>query len=549
MRTNKMLIIGLDGASFDILDPLLEEGRLPNIQNILNNGVSGALNSTTPPICATAWASFLTGQNPGKHGVYDFFEFKKNAYKKKVIDVNSIKSPTLWQYLERYDKKMIFMNIPIMFPPKRLNGVAVSGALTPPGKKCAFPESLSRELYRNDYIVDIAYDYIPNLRDFCKYVKKMTAKRFETFLSLLDKYFWDFAMVNFVGAERMQQAIWEHPDLIQEMYIEYDRIIGDLREKVGDEVTMVIMSDHGFTGVDKKFFVNEWLADLDLLAKEIKVGEPSIPEFIKLQFGKWREENMSVNDFLLKSGFTCDKVRSFIPSSLEMLLKKFTPLKIKQVLPREHLIIDWSNTLAYLSSRFSYAININLKGREPSGIVAPGAEYEDTRNYIIRELNRLKDPYTFDYMIDQVYRGEEIFTGQYACDAPDIIFIPKNYAYAIEPDKRSEKSVISNSKDNAPVLSGPHPKGLFMGIGPEFALNQAVDDLKIWDILPNILHLMDLPIPENLDGKVRYDLYKSHSEYAGQQSEYYKFEEEYFNEFIEWNSENDEVDKNWKAWI
>lgn len=544
MPDNRILIIGLDGASFRFIRPLLQAGKLPNIQKIVENGVQGKLKSTMPPVCASAWASFLTGQNPGKHGVFDFFEFKKNAYKKKVIDIKSIKSPVLWQLLEKYDKKMIFMNIPIMFPPQRLNGVMVAGALTPPGKKCAFPESLSRELYRKNYIVDIAYDYIPNLDLFRRYVQQMTTTRYKTFRHLLEKYPWDLSVVNFVGLERLKQAAWDKTDLINELYIEYDRIIGKLIQFVGKDVLVMIISGHGFTSVEKKFFVNEWLSDLGLLTKEIKVGEPSIPEFIKMQFGKWREEPLPMRDFLLKGGFNSDKVRAFLPTSLEMLLKKFAPLKLKQALPHEHLIIDWRNTQAYLSSRFSYAININLKGREPGGIVAP-EDYEEIRNHIIRELHRLKDPHTFKNIIQEVFKGEQLYWGPYAAGAPDIVFVPENFSYSIEADKRTEKSVISDSKDYAPVLSATHPDGIFLASGSEFAAGKMIQGLKIWDIAPIIFHLLNIPIPNDMDGVVPKEIFKTRSEYASREVEH----DAYNNDYLEdWETESTSYPKNWEVW-
>jgi predicted AlkP superfamily phosphohydrolase/phosphomutase len=324
-------------------------------------------------------------------------------------------------------------------------------------------------------------------------------------------------MIVFEGVERLQQAVWERPDLIEEQYIEYDQYIGRLLE---EGATTFIVSDHGFTSVEKKFFVNEWLSDLGYLSKEIKVGDPSIPEFIELQFGKWREENPAIRGILQLGGFTTDKVRSIFPDSFGLLLKKFIPLKFKQALPKEHLIINWKDTHAYLSSRFSNAININLKGREPNGIVEPGKEYEEIRNQIINELYRLRDPKTFENIIDRVYRGEDLFQGPYASSAPDIVFIPQNFSYSIEPDKRVEKSVISTSHDHAPVLSASAPNGIFMASGSELAEGREMLNLKIWDIMPNILHLLGIPIPDDLDGRVRHDMFNSDSTLAHKEVEF-----------------------------
>jgi predicted AlkP superfamily phosphohydrolase/phosphomutase len=152
-------------------------------------------------------------------------------------------------------------------------------------------------------------------------------------------------------------------------------------------------------------------------------------------------------------------------------------------------------------------------------------------------------------MIDQVYRGEEIFKGQQAVHAPDVIFIPKNFSYSIEPDKRVEKSVISTAKDHAPVLSGPHPCGVFMAYGPEFAKGRQVENLKIWDILPNILHYYRLPIPENLDGIIRHDFFDSDSEYARKDPKFYHPDDNYFEDFDNRNPAGETLQKSWANWL
>lgn len=505
----KVLVIGLDGATYKFIDPLVEAGKMPNVARIIDQGLRAPLKSTLAPTCAPAWASLLTGKNPGKHGLFDFFEFKKSVYKKKVIDFSSIKSPTLEKIISNHGRKVIVMNVPIYYPPHSVNGIIVSGMLTPPGKRCAYPESISRELYQKNYIIDVAYDHAPTPQAFHRHVKQMTIKRFKIFQQLLQTNYWNFSIVVFVGAERLQQALWKRTDIIEEIYIEYDKIIGELLKIVGPETSVIILSDHGYTDVHHKFYVNEWLAELNLLSKKIKSGEPSIPEFAELQFGERREESLAAADNDPK-----EIVKSIVTSPIEMLLKKFTTFRLKRAFPQEHLIINWEHTYAYLSSRFSYAININLKGREPNGIVEPAQEYEEMRNYIIRQLYKLKDPYTFDNVIEEVFKGEDVFNGPYIIDAPDIIFVPKNFGYSIEPDKKTGKSVISNNEDHVPVHSAPDMNGIFLAIGPHFKQGLKLPKIHICDIAPTVLSLLNIPIPIDMDGEIYNDLFDDNSIYS-----------------------------------
>ena len=161
-------------------------------------------------------------------------------------------------------------------------------------------------------------------------------------------------------------------------------------------------------------------------------------------------------------------------------------------------------------------ININLKGREPYGTIEPGTEYEKLRERIISELYHLKDPYTFEHVIDEVFRKEDLFSGNYLDGAPDILIVPKNYQYYLDGDKRTSHLCIGSAKDDYPINANFDPNGIFFISGPTIKSGKNITDASIYDLIPTILYIMGLQENDNLDGKVLSQIFNGF--YSNRQS-------------------------------
>ena len=503
----RVLIIGIDGATFNIINPLLSDNKLPTFQKIINQGIHGILNSSLPLHSATGWTSLVTGKNSGKHNVYDLYEKFNGSYNRRVINKQNVKTKTLWDILGEHNRKSVVMNIPVTYPPTKINGIMVSGMLTPPGELFTYPEHLSEELYNKDYIIDIFYHYKDSIEDFVELAFKTISLRKQAFTGLLKSNDWDFSIVDFTAVDRLQRTIWQRESQIQKLYIKLDSLIGEiLEETVDDNTYVMIISNHGFKSISKKFFVNEWLWESGLLSKKVSTQRASIPDFWEYQYGYRRNKKTAISKFLATTKITKDNIRSLLPDMLCELIKKATPASSRRLFPKENLIINWDYTKAYFSSQFSQGININLKGREPRGIVKSGKEYEQLRDQVIHELYRLKDPQTFENVIDEVYRGEDIFFGEYEKNAPDIVFVPHNYNYVLEPNKRTSKNCICYAHDDFPVFSQPDSDGIFLMTGPRIKKGIDTTKLKIFDIAPTVLSILDIPVPTDMDGTVMSDV-------------------------------------------
>lgn len=275
----KLLIIGLGGATFDLIDPWIKEGKLPTLAKISKLGIKRTLRTTIPPLTPCAWSSFAAGKNPGKHGIYDFYFINKDL----ELDVNTCdKRPgkDFWEILSEHGKKVIVFNVPMTFPPRKVNGIIISGFTTPDlQSNLTYPEGFKNELLRNfpDYQISEKAKFSENYSDqklFLNEIKKLTDIQAKVSRWLMKSFDWDVFIVVFNDTDHAQHWYWkyfdkEHPlyennkkfkNAIYEVYNQADRIISDLYYKAAPKNTsLMIISDHGAGQYLKNVYLNNWL--------------------------------------------------------------------------------------------------------------------------------------------------------------------------------------------------------------------------------------------------------------------------------------------------
>ncbi|MEE8402896.1 MAG: alkaline phosphatase family protein, partial [Candidatus Hydrothermarchaeaceae archaeon] len=309
----KTLVIGLDGGTFDIIKPLIKEGKLPNISRIMDNGAHGILKSTTPPVTPVAWASFMTGVNPGKHGIFDFIEQKADSYDLTWSKM-STRYKTLWSLISDAGKKAIVVNVPMTYPPEKINGIMISGMGTP-GADSDFvhPQKLRETLNERFGAYKIDIDARPDdPGTYYKDVLELTVQHGEISKYLISNYEWDFFMVVFIGTDRMQHNMWRHMDEshpeydpddaekygghIFELYQEVDGIIGDLIGRIDEDACVFIVSDHGFGPLYKRVHINKWLGQQGLF----RAGDRELIENDSVRYRLSRDASGRGNDDLIE---------------------------------------------------------------------------------------------------------------------------------------------------------------------------------------------------------------------------------------------------------
>lgn len=515
---SKVLVIGLDGATFDLIDPWVEEGKLPVLAGCLEKGTRSILLSTPLSNSAQAWSSFITGKNPGKHGIYDFFETREDSYGVRFLNASYRKGKSLWMLLSEANKRIVVMNVPMTYPAETVNGVFLSG-LDSPGidSNFAYPKGLMEEINKHvgRYILEPGiWGYIRRGRPDVALQKllEMIKIRTSTARYLMESRDWDFFMVVYTAIDKVQHHFWKYIDparpeyktdlpysnAILQVYQEIDKSIKVLLEKAGD-ASVIIMSDHGAgPSTRRTMYINRWLHKEGFL-------------FYK-DSGKFSSRLGQLKHSIFEQ--TSNEIKKLLPrKTKEFIIRLFPRIRDRAdsvlLLPG----IDWSKTKAY--SRENHpAIFINTEGREVEGIVKPGKDYENVRDEIIEKLKNLRCPDTGLPIVDKIFKREDIYYGPEAFKAPDIVFQWNNFLYIHRPSRIGEnkdfleilddKSLLSSENTIRP--SGIHrDNGIFIAFGRHFERNKAIKGVRIYDIAPTILYILGVNIPDDMDGRVLQD--------------------------------------------
>lgn len=505
MGKRRVLIIGLDGATLDLLEPWAASGRLPTFKRIMERGITGVLTSTIPPVTGPAWSSFITGKNPGKHGIFAFMKRKQDSYDFYPVTAEERKGKAVWDLLGEKRKKVVIINVPVTYPPQAVNGLMITGMLTPHrASRYTHPDSLAGEIKKRvgDYLVFPQEVYAKGkVEAFLKEIYRVTERRKEVALYLMRERPWDFFMVVFNGSDVIQHGLWhcmdpEHPqydpeenrrygDAILNYYERIDGILGEMWAEVGEDTVLMIMSDHGAGPLYRLLHTNNFLMELGLLKLK---GEPLTR--IKHALFRVGLTPKNVYDLLQMMGWgrlrrTLDKRRE----GYGLLRRYFLSFAD----------IDWPRTRAY-SLGGPGQIYINLKWREPSGAVEPGMEYKSLRDEIVDRLWRWEDPESGEKIVGEIFRKEEIYQGEYLAEAPDILFFPRG----LESISLGSFVFSSNCLMEPPfAISGHHRmEGLFLAAGPMIREGARLQSREIIDLAPTILYLFGVPIPVDMDGQI-----------------------------------------------
>lgn len=534
-ENRRVLVIGLDGATPDLLMQWVREGKLPAFAKLIDDGVSGTLKSTIPPLTCPAWLSFITGKNPGKLGVYGFFDRKPDTYKiTYAVNFQSIDSQTFWDILGERGKKVGIFSVPTTFPPRKVNGFIVSGWPIPQGAIFTYPSDLESKLNiyagqrtGTDRTIHMATWRWYSAEDkFLEGLDRFTEWEVRATKYLMNNYDWDLFMTVFSGIDSIQHFFWKHMDekhplhnpddaekygkAILKYYQRMDNILKELLDSASGDTRVIIMSDHGFGPYHNIFNVNDWLNKEGFLKAQKKDRESSV-NWLPTFFQSTEQLFNSLTKLEHKLGLL--KIYYFITdhSSISRALANRIRglLKIETYPSFVEIPADWPNTKAYsLGAGIAGRIYVNLRGREPQGIIKPGKEYEELRNRLIEELRSLRDPKTNEKVDVDIFKREEIYHGEHFDHAPDLIFFVNKGRTRVDGTFGHEDTFtydLSTKRDNA----AHRMNGILIMKGPEIRKGKKGAQAEITDIAPTILYMMGCPIPSDMDGKVLTDAFDS----------------------------------------
>lgn len=488
MQGQRVLIIGLDGADWRVLQPYLDDGVMPNLAHLVETGTSGVLRSTIPTHSAVAWASFMTGQNPGRHGVFDFMRRSPhNRVRMVKSNSRSITSETFLHILGRHNRRVGAIHIPLTYPPFPVNGFLVSGMAIPEGATYTYPKDFADEL-------DNKVGGFPiNLMDWRFMLERpealideaiaTTRQRAQVLHYVMENKRWDVLIQVFVGLDRLQHPLMHildpmHPlhdpslaqrldDRLRVFFATLDEVLGMARHNLPHDAVLMVLSDHGFRSVYKLLNLKELLKKMGMLNTRPSL---TVQKAIRQWLRKWLAP-----------------VRHWLPHRRRNARDLGSPILMVD--------LDWAQTRAYTTTYTGQDIVINLKGREPGGIVTLD-EKEGLLDDIRSQLLAQRDPQDGAPIIKDVVRTSDLYRGPSLDAGPDLLVVPAD-------------GLVTCAVEQGPNLMplraymGAHrQEGIFVATGQGIKAGELIADAVLLDLAPTILYLAGVPIPIDMDGQV-----------------------------------------------
>lgn len=494
----RVLVLGLDGATFSIIEPMVRSGRLPNLAKLTAEGACGILESTLPPVTVPAWPSMMTGKNPGKLGYYDFL--RREGYGVEPNGYCYEEHAPLWQILNRYGVRTGVMNLPGTYPPGAVDGFMISGMLTPSKRSLySYPATLGADLDTkvHDYEIDVPQWQYFDEGVFVKDLYKVTEKRAIAAEYLIKQIPCDFYIIVFTSCDRLQHVLWDQPEVIETYWEWLDRIVGRILGLFGEETTVFVVSDHGFGPLERTFFVNEWLRRKKFLRVKLKINEKALVKVGRLferlyRFLGERELVRPIVGLLNKLvGFDLLQRYTYAYLSSERLESK----------------VNWRKTKAFSCVHTPHfgQIYINMRGKMRKGRVSED-ERERLKDAIIKELKGL--PYSDGGGGPNVeaYKAEDIYSGPRVGDAPDIVFLLDGGR--CEVDAKVGEGRIYAKGSPFTGWKGTHTMdGVFIARGPGIKPGHRLEKASILDVAPTVLRVFGIPPQQEMDGRALEEIF------------------------------------------
>jgi predicted AlkP superfamily phosphohydrolase/phosphomutase len=452
-------VIGLDCATPQLLFESLAD-EVPTINSLIDRGMYGDLASITPPITVPAWACSMTGKTPGQLGIYGFRNRKDTSYEGLSIATSAaVKEPAVWDVLGQAGRKSLLVGVPPGYPPKPVEGWRISCFLTPPSAETfTYPSELGAEV--QDELGDDPYIFdIPNFRErgedvVLQQVFAMTGRRFRVARRLVRNKPWDFFMLVEMGPDRLHHVFWQHFDpshpmyrpgnrfetAFQDYYRFLDQELASLLESLPDDVVIIVMSDHGARMMAGGVCFNDWLA---------------------------------------KEGYL-----------------RFTE-PVTRPTPIAKAPIDWSRSVAWGDGGYYGRLFLNVKGREPNGLVEP-SRYEEVRDELSAKLEAMQGP-DGERLGTKVFKPQDLYP-EVRGVAPDLL------VYFGDLEWRSVGQVgggeiFTYENDTGPDGANHDRTGVFVMAGAPGQATGRRTGLRLIDVGPSILSLYGLPVPEGSEGR------------------------------------------------
>ncbi len=475
------MILGLDGLNLRLVQALLPPEVCPTLRRLLAEGASGKLRSVFPTHSAAAWASFMTGQTPARHGVLDFLvRGADGRYRHARPDPRH----TLWRYLGAAGYRGGVFNFPVTFPPDPIPGWMVSGMLTPDTGRLAAPAALGQALLRHlpDYQIDVEWKvYAGREAQLAAALTRLVRQRAAAADFLLRQMSLDYAAIAFVAPDRLQHALWRYLDpthphyrteeaeqwqpTLHTFYQALDEAVAQLLEHVGPATTLMVLSDHGFQPAVWQFHLNDWLAQMGWLRYAAgRVGAlRRLRDLETPRLRRWRHRWLG-------------EVTQRWPGLSHGMEEA----------------IDWQHTAAYCPWSFQQGVRLNIRGRDPAGSVPPGEPAARLLAELQTALLTLREPTSGTAVVRAIYQPQEVYEADALTGMPDLILeLHPPFALGVYQARNFAPIGFASADHALDGLVALHGPGIAPGSAPP---------TRLIDIAPTVAKMFNLPVPNWMSG-------------------------------------------------
>jgi predicted AlkP superfamily phosphohydrolase/phosphomutase len=506
----RTLLVSIDAACWEYLDPLLAQGRLPAVREIMDSGVHGILHSTMPPMTPVAWSTIATGKEPAKHGVYEWLRRKRDGYEFVPFTAEDRIGKPFWDRLGDQGIRVGLVNVPFTYPPPQVNGFVVCGFGAPESAQDSiYPAELRNEIERLYGAYQPAESAVPKsggdidalfeaercLQEQQVRIAIAAARRHDVDVLVINLMFLDHGNHFFPDMPRLEDALADTDSHLR------------LLLKGFQADTVLLISDHGSRRIGGRFLLGSWLSDREYIswpdhrqvrrdhinwlllhALQKKLGWVNLFEKVarRLAVEVWLRARPGFAHLLWKA------------------LEKQLPLRSLHywTVPER----DPQSSKVYGESAYG-CLYLNVRGREPNGLV-PSERQAKVLKHLVTELSDVIDPDTGEPLFSNIYEREASYSDAATGQPPDLVLDYYSSRWGLSwhlpPPVVPRDGYFVRDTD---VWYGEHSRqGIFALAGSDIGVDSNPGSASLPDIPATLLHLHGVPIPDDYDGRVLTEL-------------------------------------------
>jgi len=509
MEKPRVIVIGIDGGTWNLIKPWAEKGELPTFRFLLENGAWGELESTIPPVTGPAWVSFSTGKNPGKHGVFDFVKLEDNSL--KLVTSKDIEELTVYDILSRRGFRNVIIGLPLSYPPKDgFKGIMISDFLYP---RVEIYSDFDGEGIEN---IISGYRILPDFtkeENLIERLIEISKNKLNVARKLFDLLDWNFYFLHFLETDFVCHRFWkdiknrtEVGKKAKEVFQIVDDFLNWLLDRIDEKSILFIMSDHGF-------------ADHQYVIRLNRIFMKN--NFLKVRIVDFSEMDESLYRHVLENLLNKKEKKVKIP---KLLFKLASNPMIKPISKRIFRAIFKDAKISYSKKIDFTNSKVFIPTTESMGVYINETD-EQKKRELAKEIKMIlsKLEYRGQKVFKRILTKNEVYSGPLLDFAPDIVLIPNGFII----DPSLDGKIFETFEPG-----GYHdPYGIFLAYGKDIKRGCVVDRPKIYDLAPTILHIFGLPIPNDIDGRVLMEIFEECSEFARREPTYTSYYD--YNKILE----------------